>query len=310
MQNTMEKAEGITMITKLILSVLLVLTIYFLFLFFKDFFKCRKEGNLEENNFFLVGIIGLVVNFFDTLGIGSFAPLTAMLKFFKQTEDKVLPGTLNVGCTIPMVMQALIFMTVVKVETVTLISMILAAMVGSSFGAEIVSNLDEKKVQFCMGISLLIVALVILAGQLNLMPAGGNATGLFGIKLVIAIIGNFVLGALMTLGIGLYAPCMALVFALGMNPKIAFPIMMGSCAFLLPLASAKFVKNQAYDRKATMAITLFGVVGVLIAAYIVKELPLNILKWMVVFVILYTSINMFKSYYHKKINYESIEKAA
>ncbi|EPY2273457.1 TSUP family transporter [Clostridium sporogenes] len=298
------------MITKLLLSVLLVLTSYFLFFFLKDYFKSLKKGNLEDNNFFIVGIIGLVVNFFDTLGIGSFAPLTSMLKFFKQTEDKVIPGTLNVGCTVPMILQAFIFMTGIKVEPVTLISMILAAMIGSLFGAEIVSKLDEKKVQFCIGVSLLIVALIILAGQLNLMPAGGNDIGLHGTKLIIAIVGNFILGILMTVGIGLYAPCMALVCVLGMNPEVAFPIMMGSCAFLLPMSSTKFVKNNAYDKKASISISIFGVVGVLIAAFIVKELPVRALTWMVVCVIMYTSITMFKAYYSKKESYETREELA
>ncbi|OOO61216.1 sulfite exporter TauE/SafE family protein [Clostridium tepidum] len=298
------------MMTKLLLLVLLVLTIYFLFFFLKDYFKSVKRGDLENNNFFIVGIIGLVVNFFDTLGIGSFAPLTSMLKFFKQTKDKVIPGTLNVGCTVPMILQAFIFMTSIKVEPVTLISMILAAMIGSLFGAEIVSKLDEKKVQFCMGVSLLIVALIILAGQLHLMPAGGNDIGLYGSKLIIAIVGNFILGILMTVGIGLYAPCMALVCVLGMNPKVAFPIMMGSCAFLLPISSTKFIKNNAYDKKASISISLFGAVGVLIAAFIVKELPVKVLTWLVIGVIIYTSITMFKAYYCKTENYETREELA
>ncbi len=63
-------------------------------------------------------------------------------------------------------------------------------------------------------------------------------------KLVLGLAGNFMLGALMTLGIGLYAPCMILVGLLGMNATAAFPIMMGSCAFLMPIASAKFVQKQ------------------------------------------------------------------
>ncbi len=153
----------------------------------------------------------------------------------------------------------------------------------------------RKKVQFGMGVALIIVALVMLAGQLKLMPAGGDAVGLQGVKLIVAIIGNFILGALMTLGIGLYAPCMALVYALGMSPKVAFPIMMGSCAFLMPAASLKFVKEGAYDRKASMAITIFGLVGVFIAYYLVKSLPLDILKWLVIVVIIYTAAMMFNS---------------
>lgn len=283
------------MLVKVVSGLLILLTGYFTIVFLRDYLKASKEGNLESSNFLALGGVGFITNFFDTLGIGSFAPLTALLKFFKLTHDRTIPGTLNASCTIPVTVEALIFITVIKVEPITLFAMLISATIGAFIGAGIVSKLDEKKVQLGMGVALLIVALVMLASQLKLMPVGGEAIGLTGIKLIIAVIANFILGALMTLGIGLYAPCMALVFALGMSPKVAFPIMMGSCAFLMPVASAKFVKEGAYDRKASMAITIFGSVGVLIAAYIVKSLPLNVLTWLVICVIIYTSIAMFRS---------------
>jgi len=278
-----------------VLGVMLALTAYFAVVFFMDYSKASKEGKLEKSSFVALGAVGFATNFFDTLGIGSFAPTTALFKMFKLTEDRTIPGTLNVACTIPVVVEALIFITVIKVEPVTLIAMLAAATVGAFFGAGFVSKLDEKKIQIGMGIALLVVVLVMLAGQLKLMPVGGEAIGLTGGALIAGVIGNLILGALMTLGIGLYAPCMALVFALGLSPKVAFPIMMGSCAFLMPVAAAKFVKEGAYDRKASMAITLFGIVGVLIAAYLVKSLPLDILRWVVDAVIVYTAIMMFRS---------------
>ncbi|EJO5348215.1 sulfite exporter TauE/SafE family protein [Clostridium botulinum] len=280
---------------KIVLGLLIILTVLFAFAFIKDYFKASKEGNLEKTSFFALGAVGFITNFFDTLGIGSFAPTTALLKNFNLTKDRTLPGTLNVACTIPVAVEAILFINGIKVEPVTLFSLLAAATIGAVLGAGVVSKLDEKKVQFGMGIALIIVAIVMLLGQLKLMPAGGNAVGLHGTKLIIAIVGNFILGALMTLGIGLYAPCMALVYALGMSPKVAFPIMMGSCAFLMPAASLKFVKEGAYDRKASMAITIFGLIGVLIAYYLVKSLPLNILKWLVIIVIVYTAIMMFNS---------------
>lgn len=261
---------------------------------------------MEKTNFFALGGVGFIANFFDTLGIGSFATSTALLKFFNLTKDRTLPGTLNVSCTIPVIVEALIFITVIKVEPITLFAMLISATIGAVIGAGIVSKLDERKVELGMGAALIVVAFVMFAGQVNLMPVGGTAIGLTGGKLVIAVIANFLLGALMTLGIGLYAPCMALVFALGMSPKVAFPIMMGSCAFLMPAASVKFIKEDSYDRKASLAITIFGVVGVLIAAYIVKSLPLNILKWVVIAVLVYTSVAMFRSASkHKKESAEA-----
>jgi uncharacterized membrane protein YfcA len=121
------------------------------------------------------------------------------------------------------------------------------------------------------------------------------AIGLHGWKLVVAGAINFILGAMMTAGVGLYAPCMALVFLLGMSPQVAFPIMMGSCAFLMPPASFKFIKSGAYNKKAALGMAIPSIIAVLIAAFIVKTLPLDTLRWIVLVVILYTSITMFWS---------------
>lgn len=288
------------MLTKVVLMVLGILVAIFSVFFIKDFVKSSREGELGEGSFAKAGVSGFIVNFFDTLGIGAFAPLTALLKGFKITRDKLIPGTLNVACTIPVALEAFIFIDSIEVEPVTLIAMIAAASLGAIVGAGFVSKLDEKKIQITMAVALLIVAIIMLISQLGLMPIGGDAVGLTGVKLVIAVVGNFILGTLMTVGIGLYAPCMALVYALGLSPKIAFPIMMGSCAFLMPSASIKFVKEKSYDTKASMAVTIFGVLGVLVAAYLVKELPLEVLKWLVIAVVLYTSLSMFKSLKSKR----------
>lgn len=280
---------------KFVLGFMVISGIWLIIVLTKEYLRKKKEGTLEEESFIKLGLIGMLANFFDTLGIGSFAIETSLFKNLKVIEDVKLPGTLNVANTIPIIFEALIFMTAVKVDPITLFSMLAAAAIGAVVGAGFVSRFQEKTIQVCMGIALIAVAGLMVAGQLKLFPVGGDAVGLTGIKLAIGIIGNFVFGALMTIGIGLYAPCMALVFALGMGPTAAFPIMMGSCAVLMPFASYKFIKNGAYSTKASMSITILGSIGVLIAAYIVKSLPLNILKWVVVCVIIYTSAMMFKS---------------
>jgi len=251
--------------------------------------------NLENVSWLKTGLIGFVVNFFDVLGIGAFAPQTALLKFTKQTEDRLLPGTLNVANTIPVLIQALIFITVIEVEPITLILMLLSAAAGAILGAGIVSKMSEKKIRLTMGIALLITAGFMFAGKMQWIQGGGTAIGLSGVKLIIAVAVNFLLGALMTAGIGLYAPCMAMVFALGLSPQVAFPIMMGSCAFLMPPASIKFIKEGAYNRKAAIGMALPGIIAVLIAALIVKSLPLDTLRWLVIVVIVYTSVVMLRA---------------
>mgnify|MGYP000052966869 FL=1 len=272
---------------------LIILSIFFIYVLSKDVIKHRKV--LENVSVVKTALIGFVVNFFDVLGIGAFAPQTALLKFTKQTQDRVLPGTLNVSNTIPVLIQALIFIQIVEVEPITLISMLLSAAAGAILGAGIVAKLSVRKIQLTMGFALLVTAFFILSGQMDWIQNGGEAIGLTGGKLALAIGANFILGAFMTVGIGLYAPCMALVYALGMSPLVAFPIMMGSCAFLMPPASAKFIKEGAYNRKASVSMAIPGIIAVLIAAFLVKSLPLNTLRWVVIAVIIYTSLVMFKS---------------
>ena len=272
---------------------LAVFSVWFSVVLAHDFWQHRHQ--LEDNSWLKTGVIGFVVNFFDVLGIGAFAPQTALLKFTKQTSDKELPGTLNVANTLPVLLQALIFITIIEVEPVTLVAMLVSAALGAVVGAGIVARLSERHIRLTMGLALLVTAGFMTARSLDLIQGGGDAIGLAGAKLAVAVVANFVLGALMTAGIGLYAPCMALVFALGMAPTVAFPIMMGSCAFLMPPASIRFIKAGAYNRRAAVGMALPSIVAVLIAAFVVKSLPLEVLRWLVVAVILYTAVVMLRA---------------
>ncbi len=274
---------------------LVLLAIYFSVFLFRDFIKHRN--NLENTSWLKTAVIGFVVNFFDVLGIGAFAPQTALLKFTRQVEDRVIPGTLNVSNALPVLLQAIIFITVIEVEIVTLVLMLIAATAGAILGAGIVSKLSERKIRLTMGYALLVTAGFMLAGKMEWIQGGGDAIGLSYGKLAIAVTINFALGAFMTAGIGLYAPCMALVFALGMSPKVAFPIMMGSCAFLMPPASIRFIRAGAYNRKASVAMALPSIIAVLIAAFLVKSLELDTLRWLVIAVIVYTSAVMLRAAY-------------
>jgi uncharacterized membrane protein YfcA len=240
-------------------------------------------------------LTGFVTNFFDTLGVGSFAPTTSVFKLFKLVPDEKIPGTLNAGHALPTIAQALIFIAVVKVDPTTLVGMIAAAVVGSWIGSGIVTKLPRRAIQIGMGVALLVAALLFILRIFNEGPEDGSATGLSGSLLVIAIAVNLVLGALMTLGIGLYAPCLILVSLLGMNSDAAFPIMMGSCAFLMPVAGLRFIPAGSYDVRAAIGLALGGIPGVLIAAFIVKSLPLDWLRWLVVVVVLYAAFAMLRA---------------
>ncbi len=244
--------------------------------------------------------IGFVTNFLDTLGIGSYAPTTAMFKAWKLVKDEWIPGTLNIGHTIPTITQAFIFIGAVLVDPSTLVLMILAAFVGAFFGAKVVAGWPRHYIQIGMGTALVAGAGLFGAKNLGYLTSSGEAIGVSGTMLLVAVVGNLFLGALMTIGVGLYAPCLLLVSFIGMNERAAFPIMMGSCAFLMTGATKPFVDKGSYSLKSALGLAIGGFPAVLIAAYIVKSLSLETLRWGVAAVVLYTGIAMLHSAFTEK----------
>ena len=239
-------------------------------------------------------LVGFVTDFFDTLGIGSFATTTSFYRARKTIDDRLLPGTLNVGHTIPTFAQAFIFTGIINVEARTLIAMIAAAVAGALLGAPIVSRWPRRNIQVGMGCALLALTAVLAYRQLR-GDASTGTEGLSGGLFAAGVIGNFVLGALMTIGVGLYAPCLVMVSLLGMNPDTGFPIMMGSCAFLMPVASVPFVRNGCYAPRSALGLTLAGLPAVLIAAPLVGKLPLYWVKWLVAVVVVYTAVMLLRA---------------
>ncbi len=240
-------------------------------------------------------LLGALTNFFDALGIGSFATTTAVFRFMKMVPDRIIPGTLNVGHTLPTITQAFIFTSIIPVDVLTLFAMIAAAVLGAWLGAGIVAGFSKRKVQIGMGSALLAAATFMFMRQMSLFPPGSEEIGVRGLTLLVAVAGNFALGALMTLGIGLYAPCMILVSLLGMSERTAFPIMMGSCAFLMPVGSLRFVREQAYSLRNALGLTLGGIVGSYVAGKFFQELDIRTVRWLVIVVVIYTGVTMLVS---------------
>ncbi len=255
----------------------------------------RQEDATEVRPSFLESAVGFVTNFFDTLGIGSFAPTTSIYKLKKLVPDERIPGTMHIGHTPPVIIQAFIFIAIIQIDMTTLVSMITAAVLGAWLGAGVVARLPRRKIQIGMGVALLVAAASFVMSIYGFFPGGGTQTGMRGASLAFAATGSFILGSLMTIGVGFYAPCMIMVSLLGMNPALAFPIMMGSSAFLMPVASVRFLRANKYSLRPAVGLALGGIPAVLIAAFIVKSIPLREMRWLVVVVVLYAAIAMLRS---------------
>jgi uncharacterized membrane protein YfcA len=240
-------------------------------------------------------LIGFVTDFFDTLGIGSFAPTTAIFKLRRIPADELIPGTLNVGHNAAAVIETVIFVSSVAVDPLLLTLMVGSAAVGAWLGAGVVARLPRRAIQLFMGVALLIAATVFILSNLGALPAGGVAMGLAGWRMIFAVGANFVFGALMSVGIGLYAPCMIVLALLGLHPLAAFPIMMGACGLVQPVASLRFLQSGRFALRSALGLTIGGVFGVFIAAFVVKRLPITALRWLVIVVVIYASILMLRS---------------
>lgn len=240
-------------------------------------------------------LIGLITNFFDTLGIGSFAPTTSLFRLTGTVPDRAIPGTLMIGHTWPTLAQAFIYITIIEVDLTTLLLLISASVAGSWLGAGLVARWSKRQIRGGMGVALIVAAAIFIATALGLLPGGGDAVALHGVRLAVGLIGNFIFGALMTIGIGAYAPSLILFGLLGMNLKSVFPVMMGSCAFLMPVGGLRFLREGNYAPRAALGLTLGGVPGVLLAAFLVREMSIDLVRWLVVAVVLYTAATMLRA---------------
>ena len=173
-------------------------------------------------------VIGGVTSFLDTLGIGNYAQITALFKLRRHPPDELIPGTLNVGNAVGIFFSSTLFITTVKVEPILLMVMVISAGAGAWIGAGIVSRMRRRVIQVFMGVALLLAAGFFMLTSLGIIPPTGSAMGLAGWRFAVAAAANFVLGALMCVGIGNYAPSMALLAFLGMHPIAAYPIMIAS----------------------------------------------------------------------------------
>ncbi len=273
------------------LILLLLLIVFALWFTITWVLALRRSGQLSMPSAYQF-LVGFVTDFLDTLGVGSFATTTALLRAGKSVDDSKLPGTLNVGHTLPTILQALIFIELVEIDMWTLWLLIIASIIGAYAGASFVTRLPKRMIQIGMAIALLIAVSLVIARLMKWTPEGGSELGLRGTFLAIGFVGNFIFGALMTIGVGAYAPIMVMVNLLGMNQDTAFPLMMGSCGFLMPVASYRFIKSGMYDARAAIGLAVLGLPGVMVAAFIVKKLSSQGLNWLVVVVVIYTALSM------------------
>ncbi len=264
-----------------------------IFIMTRDYFRKKKAGTLESGSIIISAIAGFVGNFLDALGIGSFAVITPILRMTKTTDDRTLPGTLNAGCAVAVAIQGTVWMSDIGIETPTLVLTLVFSIIGGFIGAFFVSKFNRRLVRLVMGCALIIVAFIMISKQVGIFPnQGADAEGFHGIKLFVFAFLMGLFACLMNAGIGMYAPAMALCAVMGLNLAYAFPLAAGGCCAMMPTAGIRCTLAKAIDTKVAMWMFIGSIPGVLIAALIVKSMPLTALTWLVICVLIYTSFSM------------------
>jgi uncharacterized membrane protein YfcA len=279
-------------VIKVILALVVLVNGMYAYRLLADLIRHKAEMWREPGSNLFFMALGLVSQFLGTFGVSDFAFNTVAFRLTKTVEDKKIPGTLNAACVIPVAFMALAYITVIKVDVLTLVVLIITQTTGSYVTPRIVVRLPVGKIRIGIAIGLLCAAFFILAGKLELIPSGGSLTGLAGLKLALAAVAVFIYGALNNIGIGSYAPTMATVYALGIDPRVAFPIMMGGCTFSCAVGSMEFVRLGGYSRKPTLWISSVGLLGVAAAVYLVKSMDVETIKWVVFVVVLYAALDL------------------
>ena len=254
-------------------------------------------------------IVGAITNFFDTLGIGSFAPTMAWFKLRKLVPDRLIPCTMLVGHTLPTLTQAIIFLLLlgVLVDPFLLAGCVLAVLMGGLLGAPLVARTRVWIIQLVVGCALIVAADLYAMTNLGLMPGGGTASSLPPLLTIVAIVANFIFGVLLNFGIGNYAPTLVMLSLMGMDPRLSFPIMAGGAAMAAAGASARHISMGEIDLRLATGMALGGIPAVVVAAFIVKSMPLEILRWMVIVVVLYAALMMLRSAAHGRQHPPSLE---
>jgi hypothetical protein len=270
-------------LTLLIVSLSVVALAYGAYLLF----CAARAGQIRPNGEAL--LLGAITNFFDTLGIGSFAPTIAWIRFRQLTPDRLIPLTMLAGYILPAIVQALIFLTLlgVKVDPLLLLPCIVAMVIGGIVGVPVAARAPIRLVQGVVGLALLVAAFFYTLANLGLMPSGGSATTLPAHWAIVAVAVHFLLGVLACFGVGNYAPTLAMLSLMGMDPRLAFPIMASAASFAGVAAAGRSLHLVRLDYRIVLGLGLGAIPAVLVAAFMVKEMPMTTLRWLVVVVVSY-----------------------
>ena len=280
-------------IIKLVAIILALLVVVY-------FFLNRSAEELSFKDKVKISIIGLISNFGDTIGIGSFATIIAMRQMMGVMKDDVrLIGTMNLQAMITALVQALIFLEFIPLDLKTLLISVAMITLGGFLSSLVTVNVKTATVHRVMLIAFIVTGVLLFLSQMNLLEIANTSREITGTRLVIFSVFMFIAGTLPAFGVGYYSLVKASMFLFGVNPIIAFPIMASASAFQMPITSITFIRKAKFYFKSTILLAAFGTLGVFLAAPIISMVSIHTLKWILFAVVVYNVITLSKSTFKK-----------
>jgi len=241
--------------------------------------------------------LGGVTNFFDTLGVGSFAPTMAWFRLRGLIADRAIPPTMYIGHGLPSIVQAVIFLILLgaHVDPWLLSGCVIAMFAGVVIGIRLVNRIPLRFVRGGIAIALVIAGCFYAATNLGALPANGHATSLSIGEVSIAVAGYFLMGILVNVGVGHYAPSLLMFGLMGLDPHLAFPIMAAAGVLGMSGFGLRYLADPKIDLRVVAGLAFGGIPAVLAAAFLVQSMPLSTLRWLVVVVVLYATIDLLRA---------------
>lgn len=275
----------------LILGGILLLDLYFLFHLLRDVRAHRSETAAEPGHPLALAVYTFFLFFCSTFGIPDFPISSTVYPRLKWLPDRKLPGTLVCESVIPCAFMALGYLTFTSLDIWTLSLPIIAQLAGSWIGPKISMRLPERKIKACIAVGLLLAGIMLLLSKLSLIPAAGQLNSFTGWRLVLCVLLSFACGILNNIGVGSFSVMLALLYVLGLSSISAYPIMMGAAALATPVGGAQFVRGGSYGRRIVLFSTVFGSIGACFAIFVVRNMDLSILQWIIMVILFYSAFS-------------------
>ena len=236
-----------------------------------------------------------IVYFLATMGISDFLMNTIVFNRCKSGDTAQLPGTVNLCAIVPGTVIAFTYLqTAEAIETATLIICTACMLAGTVFSAIFLTGIDGKKLKKIIGTALIFSMCALVVKMIVSAGTTGSASGLGGVRLVIAVVVCLICGALNMMGVPCKPTLTALFLLLGLSPMCTLTLVLVMCGLSPVVGGVKFIRSGKYHKKTVLAAAITGTATAVCGCLVMISLPALALNIVLLCVMLIAIVSMFK----------------